>query len=67
VLIQKEYNHPYISNLLVTGTLSLAMKDKALVNNKNNRIRRIQNAELQNLNTNQEVNSLSRSMSQSSL
>ena len=41
VLIQKEYNYPYISNLIVTGTLSLAIKEKALIKNKNNRIRRI--------------------------
>ena len=60
-LVQQEYNHPYLSNLLVTGTLSLALRDKALGNDKNNRTRRVQNAELQN--TEQTLN---RSLSQSS-
>lgn len=44
VLIQREYDEPYITNLLVTGTLSLAVHDKKEIHN--DRVRKIQNVNL---------------------
>lgn len=44
MLIQKEYDEPYITNLYVTGTLSIAIYDKK--NDTSNRTRKIQNIEL---------------------